>query len=90
MTNDEYNALDYQTRVLFVVTNEQSKKDLTRHINTVIKRYADIPDISFGFAAQEKFLPVIESYLEGVSFENFSADDGDMHIIIVSKNHGVQ
>jgi hypothetical protein len=35
-------------------------------------------------------LPAIESYLPGVSFENFDGEKGDMHIIINSKNNGVQ
>jgi hypothetical protein len=36
---------------MFVITNEGSKKDLTRHINSVVKRFADVEDISFGFVA---------------------------------------
>lgn len=90
MSNDYYKQLEHQTRVMFVITNEGSKKDLTRHINSVVKRFADVEDISFGFVAQDKFLPAIESYLPGVSFENFDGEKGDMHIIINSKNNGVQ
>jgi len=35
-------------------------------------------------------LAVIESELEGVSFENFNYDEGDMNIVVISKNNGVQ
>lgn len=56
----------------------------------MVQRYADVEDISFGLVSKKDFLPVIEEDLQGVSFENFNYDDGDMNIVVISKNNGVQ